>query len=73
VGLLLRSLYEPEVATVASVGVPIRSEYVPVLAILCNVIEPLKASEALVDCAVVAVVFKVPGALGIVGLFDKSV
>ena len=53
-------------------GALIRSLYVPVFAILCSLTEPLNASLAEVDYAVVCVVSRDPGAEGIVGLFDKS-
>ena len=58
---------------VGIVGVPIKSEYVPVFATLCKVILPLNASLAAVLCAVVAVVFNVPGAEGTVTVFLVAV
>ena len=61
-----------ELLTVGIVGVPIKSLYVPVFATLWSVMLPLIDSEELVLCAVVAVVFKVPGADGIDGVPIKS-
>ena len=50
---------------VGIVGVPIKSEYVPVFATLCNLMVPLNDSLEEALCAVVLLVFNVPGADGI--------